>query len=318
MRGCAGGRAAAYAPAVGLVVRDVEHEPVRAVAGEEVLDRLASLAAGARRAHPCAERDQRRLQVAARRVGSPRRAEVAADRRLRRGSRGRRRARARSRAARRASSSVGDRRHRADRDPCRPRVIPVEPARSSSSARSGRSRRGQLGHRRSCRRRSPSCRPSPKSGTASSGDGRSTSAVLAILRRISVSAESNGRPRQMSIDYPGYARRVDGSSHSIDALEAALRDADYLPDRGLATALFLSLALEKPLLLEGEAGVGKTEAAKALATRARRAADPAAVLRGPRRRPRGLRVELPAPAAPHPRGAGGHGRPRTSSSGPSS
>ena len=52
---------------------------------------------------------------------------------------------------------------------------------------------------------------------------------------------------------------------SIDALEAALTGADYLPDRGLATALFLSLRLEKPVLLEGEAGVGKTEAAKALA-----------------------------------------------------
>jgi MoxR-like ATPase len=56
------------------------------------------------------------------------------------------------------------------------------------------------------------------------------------------------------------------SFRTIDELEAALRAADYLPDRGLATALFLSLALEKPLLLEGEAGVGKTEAAKALAT----------------------------------------------------
>ncbi len=52
---------------------------------------------------------------------------------------------------------------------------------------------------------------------------------------------------------------------TIDDLDGALRAADYLPDRGLATALFLSLALEKPLLLEGEAGVGKTEAAKALA-----------------------------------------------------
>jgi MoxR-like ATPase len=49
-------------------------------------------------------------------------------------------------------------------------------------------------------------------------------------------------------------------------LETALREADYLPDRGLATALYLSLALEKPVLLEGDAGVGKTEAAKALAT----------------------------------------------------
>ena len=53
---------------------------------------------------------------------------------------------------------------------------------------------------------------------------------------------------------------------TIDELDAALREADYLPDRGLATALFLALALEKPVLLEGEAGVGKTEAAKALAT----------------------------------------------------
>ena len=52
---------------------------------------------------------------------------------------------------------------------------------------------------------------------------------------------------------------------TIDDLEGALREADYLPDRGLATALYLSLRLEKPLLLEGEAGVGKTEAAKALA-----------------------------------------------------
>jgi len=52
---------------------------------------------------------------------------------------------------------------------------------------------------------------------------------------------------------------------SIDELELALREADYLPDRGLSTALFLATTLEKPLLLEGEAGVGKTEAAKSLA-----------------------------------------------------
>ena len=52
---------------------------------------------------------------------------------------------------------------------------------------------------------------------------------------------------------------------SITELEEALRGARYLPERGLATALFLALTLEKPLLLEGEAGVGKTEAAKALA-----------------------------------------------------
>src|SRR5437763_17072706 len=51
----------------------------------------------------------------------------------------------------------------------------------------------------------------------------------------------------------------------IEQLEEALLGAAYLPDRGLATALFLALRVRKPLLLEGEAGVGKTEAAKAIA-----------------------------------------------------
>ena len=52
---------------------------------------------------------------------------------------------------------------------------------------------------------------------------------------------------------------------SIDELQTALQDQLYLADRGLATAIFLSLKLKRPLFLEGEAGVGKTEVAKALA-----------------------------------------------------
>ncbi len=51
----------------------------------------------------------------------------------------------------------------------------------------------------------------------------------------------------------------------IETLRGRLDAVDYLADEGLATALFLSLRLPQPLLLEGEAGVGKTEAAKALA-----------------------------------------------------
>ncbi|HEX4692136.1 MAG TPA: MoxR family ATPase [Solirubrobacteraceae bacterium] len=51
----------------------------------------------------------------------------------------------------------------------------------------------------------------------------------------------------------------------VPALTALLDGADYLADEGLATAMFLSLRLPQPLLLEGEAGVGKTEAARALA-----------------------------------------------------
>src|SRR5919198_2008415 len=46
---------------------------------------------------------------------------------------------------------------------------------------------------------------------------------------------------------------------------AALSEHGYLADEGLATAIFLALTLKRPLLLEGEAGVGKTEVAKVLA-----------------------------------------------------
>lgn len=52
---------------------------------------------------------------------------------------------------------------------------------------------------------------------------------------------------------------------SIDDIQAALHDHQYIADRSLATAMYLSLRLQKPLLLEGEAGVGKTEVAKVLA-----------------------------------------------------
>src|ERR1700752_4414750 len=52
---------------------------------------------------------------------------------------------------------------------------------------------------------------------------------------------------------------------SPQALEKALRAAYYLADDGLSTAAYLALALGKPLLLEGAPGVGKTEAAKAIA-----------------------------------------------------
>jgi MoxR-like ATPase len=52
---------------------------------------------------------------------------------------------------------------------------------------------------------------------------------------------------------------------SIDELQAALAQNAYIADRPLATAIYLALKLNKPLLLEGEAGVGKTEIAKVLA-----------------------------------------------------
>jgi MoxR-like ATPase len=62
--------------------------------------------------------------------------------------------------------------------------------------------------------------------------------------------------------------RADGASPlpgSIDETLTLLRKADYVGERSLATVLFLSLRLGRPLFLEGEAGVGKTEIAKVLA-----------------------------------------------------
>ena len=52
---------------------------------------------------------------------------------------------------------------------------------------------------------------------------------------------------------------------SINDLQNALREQLYIADRGLATAAFLALRLQRPLFLEGEAGVGKTEIAKVIA-----------------------------------------------------
>ena len=66
-----------------------------------------------------------------------------------------------------------------------------------------------------------------------------------------VTGEAAGEIRQLVPDIETLARR--------------LADVDYLVDEGLATSMFLSLRLPQPLLLEGEAGVGKTEAAKSLA-----------------------------------------------------
>ena len=51
---------------------------------------------------------------------------------------------------------------------------------------------------------------------------------------------------------------------SVDATQALLADADYVAERSLATSVYLSLKLGRPLFLEGEAGVGKTEIAKVL------------------------------------------------------
>ncbi len=71
------------------------------------------------------------------------------------------------------------------------------------------------------------------------------------MSAVQVTGEAAGEIRWLVPDVESFARR--------------LADVDYLVDEGLATSMFLSLRLPQPLLLEGEAGVGKTEAAKSLA-----------------------------------------------------
>jgi len=69
-------------------------------------------------------------------------------------------------------------------------------------------------------------------------------------------------PREVTGEAAGEVRHL---VPDVETLARRLSDVDYLVDEGLATSMFLSLRLPQPLLLEGEAGVGKTEAAKALA-----------------------------------------------------
>jgi MoxR-like ATPase len=57
-----------------------------------------------------------------------------------------------------------------------------------------------------------------------------------------------------------------GHPEGVAQLTDLLREGGYLADRGLATALFVAMSLQRPILLEGEVGVGKTEVAKVLAS----------------------------------------------------
>ena len=52
---------------------------------------------------------------------------------------------------------------------------------------------------------------------------------------------------------------------SIENLQSTLRERLYIAERGLATSIYLAYKLQRPLFLEGEAGVGKTEVAKMMA-----------------------------------------------------
>ena len=102
---------------------------------------------------------------------------------------------------------------------------------------------------------------------------------------------------------------------SIDATLTLLGEADYVADRSLATVLFLALQMGRPLFLEGEAGVGKTEIAKVLAATLGRRLIRLQCYEGLDVSVGGLRVELRrADDRDPPRGSRGRARPRAASS----
>ena len=89
--------------------------------------------------------------------------------------------------------------------------------------------------------------------------------VTASLRRSSLLVETGGLLRKERPRNDIYKKEAILDFTSIDSLQSAMREQRYIAERGLATSLYLALKLKRPLFLEGEAGVGKTEVAKILA-----------------------------------------------------
>ncbi len=78
---------------------------------------------------------------------------------------------------------------------------------------------------------------------------------------VPLSHDARPAKRRATVNMPGSAELP----ASVDDVREGLAHNDYLADEGLATSVFLALRLRRPLLLEGEAGVGKTELAKVIA-----------------------------------------------------
>src|SRR6266511_630530 len=122
---------------------------------------------------------------------------------------------------------------------------------------SGSTRAGGGGRPR-CARCNPRSRDRPPRGIHGPGRGPS-------VRPGSVQPGPVRMRVPTSDPYHGSVSGSPGAFSSVEDVQRALRGQSYLADRGLAVAIHLALSLDKPLLLEGEAGVGTTEVAKSLA-----------------------------------------------------
>ena len=111
------------------------------------------------------------------------------------------------------------------------------------------------------RRRSPTCTATRASGGSSTARADEV-AEVPIAGAIPRDVDTEDDYRAVTGEAAG---EVEHLVPDIETLAQRLADVDYLVDEGLATSMFLGVRLPQPLLLEGEAGVGKTEAAKSLA-----------------------------------------------------
>ena len=132
------------------------------------------------------------------------------------------------------------------------RIIEVRRSGSEpdSDGHTGHGSRSDLRH--DCGDRGGHARPRAR------GSGPSTSAA----RVAGESSRSGVTSREVTGEAAGEIRHL---VPDVETLAQRLASVDYLVDEGLATSMYLSLRLPQPLLLEGEAGVGKTEAGKSLA-----------------------------------------------------
>ena len=165
-----------------------------------------------------------------------------------------------------AGIDIGARTPGGDRalDPRLRRLDPSRRARCRAGEHPDRRRRP-----RERARRRPDLRDDGRGGSRHAVDRARGQDRLLLLRRLQgqVRGTTPGcltemNPQEDTGEAAGELRRL---APDIETLARRLAEVDYLVDEGLATSMFLSLRLPQPLLLEGEAGVGKTEAAKALA-----------------------------------------------------
>src|SRR5207249_3480384 len=124
------------------------------------------------------------------------------------------------------------------------------------------------------RRRRHSTRLTGSTRPATCAPARSTRSTWRACSRSAPFYKRQGRPKESSKG-SGEAGALAPASlvpfdtvstpATIEDVERRLRERRYIGDRSLATSIFLALKLQKPLFIEGEAGVGKTEAAKVMA-----------------------------------------------------